>query len=80
MARPDRIDDLDDVKTWIADHDGRIDAYWRAQHLWNDKQEILSLRLNDRMTALERKVMMFCGAASLAGALAGTLIPLLFRS
>ena len=91
MTRPDRIDDLDDVKTWIADHDGRIDAFWDAQHSWNDKQEVLyrdsQLRtegrleeVQRRMSAIERKVMLLAGAGSVAGALVGSLVPLLFKS
>ena len=40
MTRPTSIDTLDDLKAWAHDHDGRNDAYWEAQHHWNDKLEV----------------------------------------
>jgi len=35
VRMPEHIDDLDDVKAWIAHHDGRIDALWDSQKGWN---------------------------------------------
>lgn len=35
----ERVETLEDVKQWIAAHDGKIDAYWEAQHKWNDDKE-----------------------------------------
>ena len=47
VRMPEHIDDLDDVKAWIAHHDGRIGALWDAQHEWNRKVE---RRLDGTMT------------------------------
>ncbi len=72
--RPERIDTIEDVKTWIADHDGRIDAYWDAQHALNERTTDTLEALTHRLGALEKKVVMFAGIAAGAGGLLGTFI------
>lgn len=74
MARPEKIIDLDDVKTWITDHDARIDVYWENQHERNKNMDNLLTRLGDRMSSVEKKVMWFAGVASLLGAILGGLV------
>ena len=70
MPRPTRISDLDDVKAWIAEHDGRIDAYWSQQFRLNIKCEEKHALLDRRVGSLEKRVwlMAFAGAGLGAGA------------
>ena len=74
MARPTRIETIDDIKTWIADHDGRIDAYWEAQFKLNDKIEGKFGSLYNRLEALEKRVMWFAGVAAGVGSVIGGLL------
>ena len=74
MVRPERIHSLEDVKMWIAEHDGRIDAWWDAQHRLNSDNAGKFTNLERRITAVEKKVFLISGAASGAGALIGTLV------
>ena len=77
--RPERVETLADVKTWIADHDGRIDAYWDAQHALNSDNEERFKALDTRLTSMEKRVIGFSGAAAGIGALVGTLISVWLR-
>jgi len=71
----ERPQDLDEVKLWIAEHDGRINAYWETQHTWNERVDSRHQDLYSRISALEKKVMWVAGAAAVLGSLLGTLIP-----
>ena len=66
--RPERLEDLDDVKMWIADHDGRNDAYWTAQHVWNSTKDKEISALGNRVSAIEKRVMWVAGIFSALGA------------
>ncbi len=75
------VESLDDVKRelqrqalWIAEHDGRINAYWEAQHKLNDSvaNKLHTFRL--RLDALEKRVLYMAGVASALGSLVGVLI------
>lgn len=74
MPRPERIESIEDIKIWIADHDGRIDAWWEQQHGWNRVMEADSRNRDTRLTALEKKVMYFSGASAAFGSVIGALI------
>ena len=74
MARPERIETLEDVKIWIADHNGRIDAFWAHQHAWNEGVKKQLVSGERRLTALEKKVMYFSGAAAALGSVVGALL------
>jgi len=85
MARPTKLDTIDDIKMWIADHDGRIDAYWEAQFKLNDKTEGKFVTFGDntegkfaayglRLAAVERRVMWFAGVAAGIGSVVGGLL------
>lgn len=65
--RPEKIETLEDVRLWIADHDGRIDQLWQQQHRINDRTE-------SRVSALERRVIFWAGAAAAAGSILGPLL------
>ncbi len=65
---------MSDVKAWIADHDGRNDAYWEAQHSLNGKTEE-SLDMNAlRLAALEKRIVWITGFAAAVGAGIGSAI------
>lgn len=68
------MDNLEDVKMWIAAHDGRISAYWEAQFKLNQdiKDDISNLRT--RVSSLERKVIYICAIASASGAGIGNVV------
>lgn len=68
-----RIEDLDDVKTWIAEHDGRNTAYWKAQHELNDKADDKLNVFDKRLMAVEKRVMWIAGVFAAVGAVAGTI-------
>jgi putative NADH-flavin reductase len=69
-----RIEDLEDVKTWIASHDARINAWWESQHELNTKVEGCMKDLETKVSALEKKVMWIAGAASALGAVVGNIV------
>ena len=62
---------MDDVKTWIAEHDGRINAFWDEQHRWNTTTDSRLDNFSKRLSVLERRVMWIVGAGAVAGSLAG---------
>ncbi len=41
------------VEAWIPKHDGRIDAWWAAQHKWNPEIESAHDKMDHRIRALE---------------------------
>ncbi len=61
------------MEQWQAEHDGRINAWWEAQHGYNAKNDAMISEYQRRLTGLERKVIFFSGAASAIGAIAGAL-------
>ena len=69
-----RLDSLDDVKLWIARHDGRIDAWWEAQHQWNKDKTKLINDLNIRIGQLERRIIWVAGLMSGIGTMIGTTV------
>ena len=79
MPRPEKLEELSDLIAWIHDHDGRIDAYWANQHDWNGKIELRLDRFDVRMTAVEKRIMWFAGAAAATGSLVGAVITKLLQ-
>lgn len=59
---------------WEAEHDGRINAWWEAQHDWNGKIEKWQHTIGARMSAIERKIMWVSGFAAAIGAVAGNVL------
>ena len=74
MPRPGRLENLDDVKMWIADHDGRIDQLWANQLELNRRQETQINVLAQRLTLLEKRIVFVSGGAAAMGSLGGVLI------
>lgn len=70
---------INKINLWISEHDGRTNAWWDAQHSWNNKQEEKMEVVHGRITALERRVMFVSGIASGVGAVAGTLLSLFIK-
>jgi len=62
------------VKTWIAEHDGRINAYWEAQHDWNARQETAIRDLTSRLQAVEKRVIWLSAIAAGGGGVLGNLL------
>lgn len=60
--------------SWAAEHDGRIGAWWEAQHAWNGKAEKMHATFTLRLSALERKIMWIAGFSAAIGAVAGNLL------
>jgi len=69
---------LEEIRLWIANHDGRIDAWWHQQHEWNRDIEDRFQKVTERLSALERKVMYMAGLAAAGGAIVGQQIPNIF--
>jgi len=69
-----RIDDIDDVRAWIAEHDGRINAWWASQHEWNKQMNLHYARIEGRLSAVERKIIYASGFAAAAGSLLGAFL------
>ena len=69
-----KIETMDDVKQWIARHDGRDDVQWTAQTSFNSDCAHDRRTLHSRVSALERRVMWIAGAASASGALIGSFL------
>lgn len=72
--KSNRLEDIGDVKTWIAEHDGRINAYWEQQRALNERFEGRLDMFAARLLALEKKVMWFAGVAAAAGGIFGSAI------
>ena len=69
-----RIENIDDLKTWVAAHDGRIDAWWDTQHKWNVKVERELLEMDKRLTTLEKRIILVAAVMSGIGTTIGQLI------
>ena len=70
-----KVETIDDVKAWIAEHDGRIDAWWYSQHKLNEKMEDRMDCYSRRLHIVEKRMMFWAGAAGAIGAFLGGLIP-----
>jgi len=60
------------MQLWVAEHDGRIEAWWEAQREWNAKMETQVIGLTQRLTAVEKRMMWWAGAAAGAGGWIGS--------
>lgn len=67
MARPhiEDIRDIEGVKLWMADHDGRIDAWWKQQFKHNSE-------LKAKVSALEKRIYWISGVMAGLGGAAGS--------
>lgn len=59
---------------WASEHDGRVNAYWEAQHSRNDTDDVWKITIVARVSAIERRIMWIAGVASAIGALGGSLL------
>jgi hypothetical protein len=69
------MEDIEDVKQWIAEHDGKITAFWNQQHDWNKVVDVSFRDIYGRINSLEKKIMWFAGAGAAIGAIVGALLP-----
>lgn len=70
--------DLEELKLWVAEHDGRINAWWREQHHRNKNLDSMLHSLTSRISAVERRMIWWAGFAAGAGGLIGGVVPKLF--
>lgn len=70
---PDHPQTTEELALWAAEHDGRINALWEAQHTLNMLSEKRFHAFATRLGALERKVMWFSGFSAAVGGLIGAL-------
>jgi len=64
--------ELEAIKLWVAEHDGRIEAWWVNQRSWNEKVEERLSDLTIRLSAVEKRMMWFAGAAAATGGWLGS--------
>lgn len=69
-----KLKTVEDVIQWVSEHDGRIDAYWEAQHKRNDKVDERFIINEGRLTSVEKRVVWFSGFAAAVGSVIGALI------
>ncbi len=91
VDKPLRLETLEDVIQHVNFHEGQISAFWREQHRFNDRTDLTTRTCQSAM-AIEMKEMrrdiagirkfiyMAMGAATLLGAIAGTLLQLILAS
>ncbi len=75
----DKIDTVEEAAAWIYKHDGRIDAWWDAQHQLNKDNSERFLALEARILSLEHRVIWASGLAAGIGGLLGPLITLVVK-
>lgn len=68
---PEKIETIADAAAWIHEHDGRINAWWESQHKFNAEIEERFRKLENRVSAIEKRIFWMCGAASMLGAIIG---------
>lgn len=59
---------------YVAGHESKIDAYWKAQWEWNMRIEQLIDSHAAKITDLEKRVILMAGAGSVGGTLLGYLL------
>ena len=74
-----RLDGMDDIKAWIYSHEAEIVQRWLHQYRLNDRLTDKVETHEKRLQVIERRVAVWAAAASVAGALVGTLLPQLVR-
>ena len=68
------LKDLDDVKLWIAEHDGRIEERWEQQWRENRHTKDTLDRHDAALQSLEKRIAWFAGMAAALGSIGGTMI------
>lgn len=68
---PEAPKTLEELKLWAAAHDGRINAWWDAQHSWNRRMDKLYAVTIGRISAVEKRMIWWAGFASGVGGLLG---------
>lgn len=69
--RPQTVEEL---ALWAAEHDGKINAYWEAQHKWNYKKDTADVARDRRVTAIEKKVIVLCTLSAAVGSVIGSIV------
>ncbi len=68
------MDTLEDIKIWIAGHAAKMDAYWNEQHQINRRIEDKTREISNRLSTLEKRVIVLSFLAAGAGGTIGNLL------
>ncbi len=75
MPDQPRIESIEDIRVWIADHGGRSSELWRQQEAAHAKMERRMQDTEHRLSTLEKRMMWVSGVAAGFGGLLGALLP-----
>lgn len=65
---------IKDIQLWIAEHDGRINAWWEQQHRHNASVDRWRRESFERMGKVEKRMGWVSGFAAAVGASVGALL------
>ena len=68
------FDTPEKIAIWCAAHEARCTAYWNEQQRHNDRLETRMQDQDRRLTAVEKRVIWFTGAAAGIGSIIGAII------
>ena len=71
---PRQFETLEDVKAWAHYHDGQITAWWHEQHTLNANNEKRFREIENRVSAIEKRVIWASGVAAGIGAVVGSFL------
>ena len=74
MSPSPQLQTLEDVIRWAIEHGTREEVLWENQGDWNERTTTKLASVDRRLTALEKRVIWFTGAAAGVGAMIGTLL------
>lgn len=77
--------ELNDSRLWQAEHDGRINAYWKAQHAWNHEHDVEAdvvrkvtdkkiAAVDGRLSSIEKKIIWITAIAAAGGGSIGPIL------
>jgi hypothetical protein len=73
-----RIESLEDAARYIYTHEGKINAWWDAQHRLNVLYRHRFEALEIRISSVEKRVIWASGVAAGLGAVFGSLLQVFF--
>ena len=74
MVGFEKLESLADCRLWMAEHRGRTETLWAAQHLWNKQYREDMKGISVRISKVEKTVAGFAGLAAVVGAILGTFL------
>lgn len=74
MIQPENVEKIEDVRVWIADHDGRASVETEANHNWKLQMHNRVDSISKRLRSVETRMIFFAGAAASVGSFSGYFI------